>query len=418
MESHLPPINYKRRNVLEKIYLPDSPLPIHTFGTPIDNAVEQAGTIALRANHVALMADHHLGYSMPIGGVAAYDGFVSPTGVGYDIACGNKAVRLSISADHVRRNIEKIMDKIFKEISFGMGRSNSEKVSDDYMKWLDHSAWDIPEVLKLRPLAIEQLGTVGGGNHFVDILIDTKDRVWVANHFGSRGLGHKITTHYMKVGGAVDSMNAPALLFHESDHFGEQYIKAMQLAGEYAYAGRNWVIDKVHSIIGGEIVESIHNHHNFAWNETHEIDGESKRVWVIRKGATPAFPNQRGFVGGSMASNSYIIRGSAEENDLQHAALYSTVHGAGRSLSRSQAKGKFKNGEWKRRPLVNRKEWNDMMVNEGVTLKGADLDESPFCYKDIDSVIESQGNTILVDEILKPIGVAMAGPGLVDPYKD
>ena len=123
---------------MEKIQLPDAPIPIHVFGSPIDNAVEQAGTISLRSDHVALMADHHLGYSMPIGGVAAYDGFISPTGVGYDIACGNKAIRLSISATHVRRNIDNIMDRIFKEISFGMGRANDNKVSDDYMKWLEH----------------------------------------------------------------------------------------------------------------------------------------------------------------------------------------------------------------------------------------------------------------------------------------
>ena len=413
----------------QKIEPPNAHIPIHVFGDVIENALEQAINISHRALHVAMMADHHLGYSMPIGGVAAYDGMVSPSGVGFDIACGNKAICLDVPADHVRYNIGKIMDRIFNEISFGMGRTNQEKIDDKYLQRLDptkYHAWHQGYVNGLRDLAVSQLGTVGGGNHFVDILFDEEDRVWIANYFGSRGLGHKMAKDILNKAGAVDSINADATLLSDKSDLGMMYLDRMHLAGAYAYAGRDWVCDKVHSIIGGEIIDEVHNHHNFAWKENHNIDEDDRDVWVVRKGATPAFPGQRGFIGGSMASNSYIVHGNsnaglkADDPRLiaSYASLFSTVHGAGRQLSRSQAKGKFKNGEWKREPMVDRRAWRDMMHSAGVVLRGADLDESPYCYKDVDEVIAAQGDTIVVEHVLRPIGVAMAGPGVVDPYKD
>ena len=316
-----------------------------------------------------------------------------------------------------------------------MGRANQEKVDDKYLTWLDPTqfpAWQQGYVDSLRDLAVSQLGTVGSGNHFVDILIDEQDRVWVGVHFGSRGFGHKMAKDILNKAGAVDRINAEATLLHEDSDLGMMYITRMNVAGAYAYAGRDWVCDKVHSIIGGEIIDTVHNHHNFAWKENHEINGEYQEgVWVVRKGATPAFPNQRGFIGGSMASNSYIIRGASGEDligksdefvvsatDQSINALYSTVHGAGRAMSRGKAKGKFKNGEWKREPMVSRDAWELMMIGAGVELRGSDLDESPYCYKDVDEVIAAQGDTIIVEHVLTPVGVAMAGPGIVDPYKD
>lgn len=404
---------------------------IAVFGDPIQNAVEQAIMVANnRAVRVALMADHHQGYSMPIGGVAAYDGFLSPTGVGFDIGCGNKAVRLSVSAKHVRFNIVKIMDEIASKISFGMGRNNESKVDDKYMGWADTSrdVWNIPYVKGLRDLAVNQIGTVGGGNHYVDVFIDNNEQVWVGVHFGSRGFGHKIATHYVNLGGGEDGIMSPPVLLHYNSDLGAQYRLAMEAAGEYAYAGRDWVCDTVAGIIGGEIVEEVHNHHNFTWEEEHVIDGKRMNLFVVRKGATPAWPGQKGFIGGSMGDFSYIVQGQDGETfydiigdqlvDIQKASLFSTVHGAGRIMSRTEAKGKVKNGRVVKEPALSREAWGEHMNQWGVELRGGDLDEAPGAYKRIEEVLDAQGSTIRILNRLKPVGVAMAPSGVVDPYKD
>jgi len=135
-------------------------------------------------------------------------------------------------------------------------------------------------------MARNQLGTVGSGNHYVDLFTDEEDRVWIGVHFGSRGLGHKTATHFLKAAGASDGMDVePCVLSTDSD-LGAEYLEAMRLAGDYAYAGRDWVCGRVAQILGAPIVEEVHNHHNYAWREEHE----GEQLWVVRKGATPAFP--------------------------------------------------------------------------------------------------------------------------------
>src|SRR5690349_24632997 len=164
--------------------------------------------------------------------------------------------------------------------------------------------------------------------------------VWIGVHFGSRGLGHTSATRYLKAAGGKDGMNVPPAVVDEDSELGRRYIAAMQLAGRYAYAGREWVVDRVRQIIGGSVTESVHNHHNYAWRETHD----GRDLWVVRKGATPAFPGQKGFVGGSMGDNAVILQGATPADNatraLQARALYSTVHGAGRVMSRTAAAGK------------------------------------------------------------------------------
>ncbi|NJQ98579.1 MAG: hypothetical protein HC784_15300 [Hydrococcus sp. CSU_1_8] len=172
---------------------------VPVWGEPLEDAVNQAVTVAKRAEQVVLMADHHIGYAMPIGGVAAYQGQISPSGIGYDISCGNKAVLLDADAAEVRRDIKSIMDAIWTYISFGVGRKNAEEV--EHALFDDDPAWEIPAVRKHKRMAREQLGTVGSGNHYVDIFVDEQDRVWIGAHFGSRGLGHRIASHYIKAGG-------------------------------------------------------------------------------------------------------------------------------------------------------------------------------------------------------------------------
>jgi len=383
---------------------------IPVFGTTDDGALTQIKVCAQTAARVALMADSHKGYAVPIGGVVAYKDAISPSGVGFDIACGNKAVRLDTPAPYVREHIARIMDEVFSTISFGMGRNNQEPIGEQPIFERDYPGWDLDATRPLKRMAQNQLGTVGSGNHYVDIFTDEQDRVWVGVHFGSRGLGHKTATWFLKAAGAKDGMDVePCVLPVESD-LGEQYIRAMKLAGAYAYAGRDWVCGRLARILGGEILEEVHNHHNFAWLEQHS----DEMLWVVRKGATPAWPGQKGFVGGSMGETSVILQGV--ESPLGALTLNSTVHGAGRVMGRMEAKGKYKNGVCVREGRVT----PAMMASwlDGIELRGGGLDESPDCYKRLPDVLAEQGESIRVLHTLTPIGVAMAGANEQDPYKD
>ena len=171
------------------------------------------------------------------------------------------------------------MNEVQKHISFGVGRKNEEKVDHELF---EDPIWNEIGVLHgLRDKARSQLGTVGSGNHYVDIFTDEEDRIWVGCHFGSRGLGHSICTHFIKEAGGKDGVNAVPVILSEDSDLGQEYIKCMELAGRYAYAGRDWVCSRVAKILRGNVVEEVHNHHNFAWRERHH--GED--LWVVRKGA-------------------------------------------------------------------------------------------------------------------------------------
>ena len=213
---------------------------IPVFGEADEKTLNQMRTCAKTADKVALMPDNHLGYGVPIGGVVAYRNAISPTGVGYDIGCGNKAVRLDMTGADLRPNIGRIMDEVFNTISFGIGRKNNERVDSEVLdKALD--GWNLEATRPLLQKAEAQLGTVGSGNHYVDIFTDEGDRVWVGVHFGSRGFGHGVATWFLKAAGAKDGMEVePCVLDVDSD-LGSQYLLAMNLAGAYAYAGRDWV---------------------------------------------------------------------------------------------------------------------------------------------------------------------------------
>jgi len=384
---------------------------IPIWGTPDEGAVSQIKTCAKTADKVALMADHHKGYAVPIGGVVAYKDAISASGVGYDIACGNKAVQLDMPGTSLRADIKKIMDGVWNTISFGVGRRNAERVDHSLF---DSAVWKCEAVAPLKEMARQQLGTVGSGNHYVDLFTDELDRVWIGVHFGSRGLGHKTATWFLKEAGAKDGMDVEPCVISARSDLGAQYIECMTLAGEYAYAGRDWVCERVASILGASILEEVHNHHNFAWRETH--DGE--QLWVVRKGATPAFPGQKGFVGGTMGETSVILEGV--ENAEAKYSLYSTVHGAGRVMGRMEAKGKIdrKTGEVKRAGRVTQEMMDGWLKRANVALRGAGLDESPDCYKRLPEVLAEHGDSVKILHTLTPVGVAMAGANEFDPYKD
>ena len=405
-----------------------------------------------------LCADHHPGYSQPIGGVVAYEHHVSPSGVGYDIACGNAAAQLDVQASDV--DIPKVMDEVWKVISFGIGRKNNEKVESAVIDSIVHSP--VRAQRSMVQLAQQQLGTVGSGNHYVDLFSDEDGWLWVGVHFGSRGFGHKTCTGFLALaqgklwGDKVSEggMDSPPVLLDTRTPLGQDYLLGMELAGKYAYAGRDWVVSRVQQIIGAPRRDYVHNHHNFAWREHHG----GTAYWVIRKGATPAFPGQRGFVGGSMGEVSVVLKGRDTPDAAR--ALYSTVHGAGRVMSRSEAAGRVKwrrvwacgqrdcNGELPiqtqpnadgsnprcpkcdgkmhkhRRSEVKRQgkvDWAKVQSDikaQGIELRGAGADEAPEVYKRLPDVLAAHGDTVEVLHTLTPLGVAMARADEHDPYKD
>jgi tRNA-splicing ligase RtcB len=384
------------------------------FGQHDDATIKQIETcVAAGGERGVLCADGHKGYAQPIGGVVAYKEKISLSGVGFDIACGNLAIRTDITRAQVAHDVDKIMDDVVRDISFGIGRKSKTRIDHELF---DDPAWELKPMRELKATAAEQLGTVGGGNHYVDLFADERDRIWVGVHFGSRGLGHKTATHFLKAAGGKDGMDVPPTVVEEKSEIGHDYLAGMQLAGRYAYAGREAVARHVVSgILSGKIMEEVHNHHNFAWQEEH--GGE--KYWVVRKGATPAFPGQKGFVGGSMGDDAVIIEGI--DSPVSREALFSTVHGAGRIMSRTAAKGRFVkvgNKRIRQDGLVRHDEMMKWLQDRHVVLRGGDLDEAPQAYRRLPDVLAAHAGTIRVLHTLRPLGVAMAGRDIVDPYKD
>jgi tRNA-splicing ligase RtcB len=402
---------------------------ITIFGEHEPNTLAQLQDVASRAERAALMADGHLGYVMPIGGVAAYREQVSVVGVGFDIACGNAAIRTDLSlydTPGLSDRLDEIADVIQDEISFGIGRKNRADDAPVSHALFESPAWDaLPHHARhgLRDKARSQLGTVGSGNHYVDVFADETGAIWVGVHFGSRGLGYTIASGFLALSqGAKWGARAPEreVLLPLDQPLGHDYWALMTLAGEYAYAGREWVARKAVSILGGRELELVHNHHNFAWREEHD----ARSLIVIRKGATPAFPGQRGFVGGSMGDDAVIVVGTESGNDrtaaLQREALYSTVHGAGRVMSRSAAAGRTnrRTGQVIRPGAVSPEMMQTWVREKGVVLRGGGLDESPHVYRRLPDVLAAQKGTVEVLHTLRPLIVVMAGADMFDPYKD
>jgi tRNA-splicing ligase RtcB (3'-phosphate/5'-hydroxy nucleic acid ligase) len=402
---------------------------ITVFGEHEPGTIAQLQDVASRAERAALMADGHVGYVMPIGGVAAYKDHVSVVGVGFDIACGNAAIRTDLTlhgTPGLAERLPAIADEIQEVVSFGVGRKNR---SDDAP--VDHplfksDAWSaLPPHAQhgLRDKARAQLGTVGSGNHYVDVFVDEQDAIWVGVHFGSRGFGHTVASGFLAISQGEKwgtRVREREVLLALDKPMGQDYWALMTLAGEYAYAGREWVARKVVGILGGHELELVHNHHNFAWREEHG----GREVVVVRKGATPAFPGQKGFIGGSMGDDAVIVQGTiapgTATEETQRRALFSTVHGAGRVMSRTQAAGKRKWGSGRiiSRGAISPEMMMSWVREKGVILRGGGLDESPHVYRRLPGVLAAQERTIEVLHTLRPLIVVMAGADMYDPYKD
>ena len=406
------------------------------FGTHDEQTIVQFQHVRENAVDAALMADGHVGYVMPIGGVAAYRDQVSVVGIGFDIACGNAAIRTDMTLaslgddpSRVRQSLSTLADEIAASVSFGIGRKNTADDAPVDHPLFEDAAWDAVPAKHRQALQVkarQQLGTVGSGNHYVDVFVDETGALWVGVHFGSRGFGHTVASSFLALGqGKAWGERVPEreVLLDLENPIGHDYWHLMSLAGRYAYAGREWVARKVVEILGAKEVELVHNHHNFAWKESHA----GEELVVIRKGATPAFPGQLGFIGGSMGDDAVIVRGatvlesdSPETAATQRAALYSTVHGAGRVMSRTAAAGKRKRktGEIITPGRISPEMMHEWVSEKGVILRGGGLDESPHVYRRLSEVLAAQEGTVEVLHTLRPLIVVMAGAHEFDPYKD
>ncbi|HLP11784.1 MAG TPA: RtcB family protein [Flavobacteriales bacterium] len=354
----------------------------------------------------ALMPDAHQGYGLPIGGVLAANNAVIPYGVGVDIGCRMCLSIYDITENAFLDNQSKFKRELIAHSKFGAGQEwkKNEQVNHEV---LDRSEFNTnPFIKKLQDKAVAQLGTSGGGNHFVEwgiieMLNDDKELnipkgkyLALLTHSGSRGFGATIAGHYTQLAKEIcklpDAAKNLAYLDLNSAE-GQEYWLAMNLAGDYASACHQVIHDKLTKAIGGTLLARVENHHNFAWKE--KFNGQD--VIVHRKGATPAAKGVMGIIPGSMTAPGFLVRGKGETTSVNSAS-----HGAGRQMSRTAA---IKN--------ISKGDMQKILNDHGVTLIGAGLDEAPMAYKDIHTVMAAQ--TELVDVLAKftPKMVRMADDG-------
>ncbi|MBI2423409.1 MAG: RtcB family protein [Candidatus Hydrogenedentes bacterium] len=376
------------------------------WGSDLDPASVQQMEMACRlpiSVRGALMPDAHVGYGLPIGGVLATRGAVIPYAVGVDIACRVKMSVLDLPLSSLDEDEDRLRQAIAEETRFGIGASFKRHRQHEVMD----RDWTVsPITRQLRDKAWSQLGTSGSGNHFVEFGVleigapirDLEAGRYVAllSHSGSRGTGAQVCAHYSKLAmsglrGVLDSKYQQLSWLSLDSHEGQEYWAAMELMGHYASANHACIHDHIARNLGVAVLGALENHHNFAWKERH--DGED--LVVHRKGATPAGDGVLGIIPGTMATPAYVVRGLGKA-----AALNSAAHGAGRVMSRTQAK---KTCSWERA--------RSQLHDAGVTLISAGLDEVPMVYKDIDAVMAAQADLVTPIARFFPRLVKMAPAG-------
>jgi tRNA-splicing ligase RtcB len=383
------------------------PIPYQTWGTDIDQAsheqMRQACALPL-ARGAALMPDAHVGYGLPIGGVLALENAVVPYAVGVDIACRMKLSVLDVPVSTLDKNFDRCRHAIEKGTRFGVG-SEHEKPQDHAV--LDED-WTICRVTREhKDKARRQLGTSGSGNHFVEfgvvslpvreeeLNLDAGEYVALLSHSGSRGTGSAVCDTYSRIARAqlpkqYEQFGRLAWLDLDSEA-GQEYWAAMNLMGDYAAANHDVIHRLVTRLLGARIIAGVENHHNFAWKEVHG----GRELIVHRKGATPAGAGVLGVIPGSMGTPAFVVRGKGNPN-----SLHSASHGAGRRMSRTQAKGQFTFGAVQKE-----------LAQKGVRVLSAGADEVPGVYKDIHEVMRQQQDLVQIVAQFDPKIVKMSADG-------
>lgn len=354
----------------------------------------------------ALMPDAHQGYGLPIGGVLATKNAIIPYGVGVDIGCRMALSVYDIPESHFYENEAKYKRELIAHTKFGAGHGYHGRYKSSH-DVLDRKEFSLtPFIKNLQDKAWSQLGTSGGGNHFVEfgiiefaekdeiLNIEKGNYVALLTHSGSRGMGATIAGHYTRLAKQIcklpqEASNLAYLDMNSQE--GQEYWLTMNLAGDYASACHQVIHDKMQKAVGATVLAKVENHHNFAWKEI----WNNEEVIVHRKGATPAAKGVMGIIPGSMTAPGFLVRGKGEAS-----AINSASHGAGRQMSRTQA---VKN--------ITKADMSAVLKEHGVTLVGAGRDEAPMAYKDITVVMEAQKELIDVVAKFTPKLVRMADDG-------
>lgn len=376
----------------EKLFaLAETPLPYESYGLQgiEPGAIAQMRTAMRLPVTVAgaLMPDAHEGYGLPIGGVLATENAVIPYGVGMDIGCRMCLTVYDLKPDFLEKNRSKLKDLLLENTRFGQGVF--EKPMDDEV--LTRAEFkEIPMLKRLKQKAVEQIGSSGSGNHFVEFGIvnilnvnnelglPIGDYVGILSHSGSRGIGASIAQHFTNL--AMEKTPLPKEAKHLAwlsldDEAGMEYWLAMNLAGDYASANHQHIHRRLAQALGEQPIAKVENHHNFAWKES-LADG--REVIVHRKGATPAGEGVLGIIPGSMTAPGFIVRGKSKA-----IALNSASHGAGRKMSRRKALESF-----------TKSQFDKYLQVHNVELIGGGLDEAPFAYKNIEQVMAFQQDLV------------------------
>lgn len=333
----------------------------------------------------ALMPDVHQGYTLPIGGVVESKGMVFPSFVGYDIGCGVCAIPLSISKDDIHMKAHRVYELIKRNVPVGF---NKHKKSVDEINDLNfNDLTDMMMFIYESKNGDFQLGTLGGGNHFIEIGYDSNDKVWIIIHSGSRGVGHGCATHYMKEASPTGKASEGCYGFDTESQNGIDYIKDMNFCLDFALLNRKVMIRLVIDSINQAGVQCsgawnclINRNHNHATS----VDGIH---WIHRKGATHAEKDMLGVIPGNMRDGSFIVKGKGNID-----SLCSSSHGAGRVLGRKKAK-----------ETLNLDDFKDAMVGIVSNVNNGTLDESPMAYKNIFDVMRLQEDLVEVIDYIKPI---------------
>jgi tRNA-splicing ligase RtcB len=356
------------------------------------------------ARGAALMPDAHVGYGLPIGGVLALENALVPYAVGVDIACRMKLSVIDWPVDLLDRRVEDFKNAIIKGTVFGVGGRHAKRMEHAVMD----QDWTVCRTTREnRDKAWAQLGTSGSGNHFVEfgtltisdpaneLGLEPGEYVALMSHSGSRGTGAAVCNNYSRLARQTipkqfEFVGDLAWLDMGSEA-GQEYWAAMNLMGDYAAANHDVIHKNVVKTLSARIIAGVENHHNFAWKEIHD----GRELYVHRKGATPAGEGVLGVIPGSMGTPAYVVRGKGNQ-----ASLKSASHGAGRLMSRTQAKQKF-NFNSERRELAAR----------GVTILSAGADEVPGVYKDIEQVMAEQADLVSIVARFDPKIVKMSDDG-------
>jgi tRNA-splicing ligase RtcB (3'-phosphate/5'-hydroxy nucleic acid ligase) len=368
-------------------------------------AAEQAARTArlpFLAGPLALMPDAHWGIGSTVGSVIPTMGAIIPAAVGVDIGCGMIATNTGYAADHLPDSLGRLHGAIRSAVPAGVGKGRNKDVPGQGRLPMPKALEAAPAFMymkqDLRAVAANQLGSLGSGNHFVEVCLDENDEVWLVLHSGSRGVGNKLAKHHIDIArGLMKSwfinLEDPdlAYLVQGTSEF-DAYITDMLWAQDYAMANRQAMMDvtlrALQDFIGEpvpDVVETVNCHHNFTQMEHHH----GKDVWLTRKGAISARQDQRGVIPGSMGAATYIVKGLGNK-----ASYFSCSHGAGRRMSRGRARRELTLESLDK--MMDGKTWND---REGLAL----LDEHPDAYKPIDQVMEDQKDLVQITHSLHQV---------------